>query len=301
MQAAVDHLRGALDGFQPGPPGTPPAASPYPGGAFVRTTTDLALGGVPALAIGGRLAGDLVGLLAPALAQVAQQRVLRRDRPDAPRPGLAHGTRAAGHQPRCVAVDAWLRRGCRPVPAHRGPRARAAATGPVGPRPGTAVAARRWLAGSPTTFTGLGLPMVEARARWAELGLTITPDGSGGVALTPYATVADGSVRGVPVTGALGSPDLASGLGAVFQALSVPPPAAGGRLDAVLNALAALGLVARDASGAAGLASDAVASLLVDAKGYLEPRLRAAMAAADGWAGLAGRPEGRSASTSAAA
>ena len=109
MQAAVDHLRGALDGFRPGPPGTPPTASQYPVGAFVRTTTDLALGGVPALAIGGRLTGDLAGLLAPALAQVAQQRASAATDPT----HLGLGWRTAlglpDTSPDAVSVDAWLR------------------------------------------------------------------------------------------------------------------------------------------------------------------------------------------------
>ena len=187
LQAAVDHLRGALDGFRPGPSGTPPTASPYPVGAFVRTTTDLALGGVPALAIGGRLTGDLVGLLAPALAQVAQAHAAAATDPTHLGLGWRTSLGLPDTNPDAVSAEAWLRvdagrvrLGAAPAPEPSRParsaRAQVRLSRPAG-----------WLAGSPSAYTGLGLPMVEARARWAELGLTITPDGAGGTTLTPYA------------------------------------------------------------------------------------------------------------------
>jgi hypothetical protein len=292
-QAAVEHLRTALDGFRPGETGTPPVAAAYPVGAFVRTTTDLDLGGVPALAIGSRLSGDIVALLAAALQQVAQNRAAAATTPTHLGVGWRTALGLPATAPDAVQADAWLR-----VDAGR-IRLSSNAAAPEPPRPANAARVQvrlsrpaGWLAGSPTSFTGLGLPMIEARARWAELGLAITPGSGATVELAPYATVADGSVRGVPVTGVLGSPDLAAGLGAVFQAIGAVPPAPGGRLGAVLDALAAIGLVAEDPGGGVGLVTDAVASLLVDTAGYLGPRVRTAMASADGLLGISGSPAG---------
>ncbi len=288
-QAATQNLLGALDGFRPGAPGTPPVAAQYPVGAFVRTTTDLALGGVPALALGSRLTGDLVGLLGPVLTAFAAAKAAAATTPTHLGLGWRTSLGLPAASPDAIQADGWLR-----VDAGR-VRLSPSGSAPEPPRPahGARIQIRLsrpegWLAGSPTSFTGLGLPIVEARARWAELGALLASDGAGGVTITPYATVADGQVRGVPVSGGLGDPDLSAGLGAVFQAVSAVPPITGGRLDSVLDGLAALGLVAEDPGGGTGLVTDAMTALLLDPEGYLGPRVRAALRGPTGWFGLRG-------------
>ncbi|MGH9518909.1 MAG: hypothetical protein ACRD2D_04635, partial [Terriglobales bacterium] len=76
-----------------------------------------------------------------------------------------------------------------------------------------------------------------------------------------------------------GDAQLAASLGSLFTAIAAAPPAAGSSLDTLLTGLEALGVCAKDATGAICLAADALTGLQADAAGFLQKQLAAALAA----------------------
>jgi hypothetical protein len=293
LDAALAHLTAAIDGFLPSPNfAEPPVARPYPVGSFAGST-DTGLGGVPALAIPSRLGGDLVERLGTALSAAAAAAAGAAAIPT--HAGVGWRTRLGGAvvPGDSVVADAFLRMDVGRI------RLTSNAAVPEPARPATRADIRvrlarqgGWLAGSPTPFAGLGAAPIDVRVRRIELGLSIETDGAGGVDLTPSARVVDGAVRGVAVGGDISDPGFAAALGAAFRGASSPAPSAGGAVASAFAALEALGVAVPDGQGGVGLAADAVNAIAVDAAAFLGPRLRAALASADGLLGMVGPPAG---------
>jgi hypothetical protein len=281
LDAALDHLTRAIDGFMPAAGAGPPVASPYPVGSFT-AAADVSLGGVPGLAIGSQLAGDFIGLLAARLGALATAAAASAPVTTHAGFGWRVALGASSVAGDTVSADAALRvdigrvrlasSPATPEPLH--PASRAVVSVDLSREGG-------WLAGSPTSFAGLGAPLLDVRVRRVELGVSIEPDGAGEMRVAPSVAVVDGVVRGVEVVGGA-APGLPAALGAALRGACSPLPAAGGQLSRVLDALQALGVAVPDGQGGVGLANDALNAIAVDAAAYLGPRLRAALGAPGG-------------------
>jgi hypothetical protein len=262
IRDALDALVRAADGWLPAPAaGELPIAAPFPVGAFAAPgSTDT--GGVPALALGGRLAGDLLDHIKQALGSLA---VSAASAVTPPPTHLAFGVRAhvdfgaSG----AVSVDTFVRGDAFRIALRPGvlEPARAARAMTVGI---TLTRIDDWLAGSPTS---------DVRVRWAELGLFE----SAGV-IAPYARLHDSAFH----SPSLGLVDLANPqgqtlLGAVFHEIASPPPTAGTALNRLLAALDALAVTATDSAQGVGISADALSALTADPAGFLAQRVRSAL------------------------
>jgi large repetitive protein len=280
---AVTHLVTALDAYVVSAPGTPPVPLVYPLASFgPATATDT--GGVPALALAGRLPGGLLAALGEAVDRLAGAVPPVTAAPT----HLAVGLRTALDVPAApdgdVAVAATVQADVGRVPLERGTAepARSARRIIVGlslDRPGG------WLVGD----AGAGAIPVEARVRRAALGLVLEPGPDGAVRAEPYARFDEAAFRG-PTADLVGlhDPTAAAVFGAVMRAVSRPKPAAGTAAAALLDALTALGITTTDPAGGMAVAADALAAITTDPGGYLLPRLRAALDRPEGLLGLAG-------------
>ena len=265
VEDAVASLVEVMDGYRPpAGPGQLPVARPFSAAAFAApSSTDTA--GVPALAIGGALDGDLLDVLKQAL--VAQASAAAASGSPLPT-HIALGARAHLDfgEDGDVAVDVSV----------RGDGFRAAlAPGALEPaRPARALTVSMvltdssdWLVGSPTS---------DVRMRWAELGVTKTDQ-----ATTPFVRLHGAAFHSptLPVVD-LAHPQAQVLVGAVFQSISSAGADAGPAVTSLLSALTALGIAAPDAHGGVGISADAWTALSADPSAYLAPRLNAALSGA---------------------
>jgi hypothetical protein len=279
LSDAVDALIRAADQYIEAPgPGQIPTPAPFPVAAFTAPGT-IDTGGVPALALGGPITGDLLEQLKQALAARATGAA------NAARPApthLAFGIRSRldfGVGGR-VRVDAYLRGDAFRVPLKAG--------APEPPRPAQALTVQivlssndGWLAGSPAD---------DVRVRWAELMLSITPGG-----ITPQARLHDAAFHS-PALGLvdLAHPQAQALLGAVFHALGSPAPTPGTALAGLFDALGSLKITAPEAPNGIGLSADAFTAIVQDPIGFLEPRLKSALnVGLAGFSGPSGGPYSR--------
>ena len=275
LQDAVDALIVAMDGFLPAAaPGLLPVANSFPAAAFtVPASTDT--GGVPALAIGGTLADDLLIQMKQALATLANSAAAST----IPAPThLSFGARARLDFGANGDIHADVR--------VRGDASRVAL------RPGVAEPAR-----PPHAFTVqialyendgwlVGSPAEDIRVRWAELGLTANSAG-----VTPQLRL-HGAAFKSPTLGLvdLSHPQAQVLLGKVLQGISAAGATAGVAVSAVLAGLTSLGIATPDIHGGIGISADAWTALTADPSGFLAPRLKSALAS--GLAGFAGASDG---------
>ena len=176
-----DHVVQALDGYLlPATPAQLPTAAPYPVGSFANPgSTDT--GGRPALALGSQLQGTLLDFLKTTISSLATTAA----NPGAPPPAPTHvafGARThldfAGNTIGQYAVDVSLRADAFRVALQKG------VADP--PRPAHALAVRAqitnasgWLVGESSGFAGTGLPPVDVRVKWMELGVDIAASTAG--------------------------------------------------------------------------------------------------------------------------
>ena len=286
IKDSLEHLKQALDGFLPPiGPGQPPRPRPYPIGSFAGTdSTDTA--GVPAFALGGTMAGDLFATVKAALVSNATTAAgAARPTPTHVGIGIRGRLPFPDSSPGEIAVNGTVRVDAFRVALHGG--------APAPPHPLHAITVnaelRRlggWLVGAPFSFNEDEAPLIDTRVRWAELGVVISTNG--GLHVTPSLRVHDISFHSDTTPLAqLGDAIAEPLLGEVIRALN--GPSVGPAPAALLDAFAALGLAVPDAvTGGLGLSSDAFAAIQVDAPGYLEPKLLAALNLPQGFLGISG-------------
>jgi hypothetical protein len=271
--SALQHIFSALDGYlPPATTGVLPTPNPYPVSSFNPTVpAGLDTAGVPVLAIGSQLSGQLLTSLQQTLGAIAGQQAAPNPAPPKPT-HLALGIRA--HLPiagsaTTITSDVNLRADAfrlkfdtsagEPTRPTQILRARAAFTNPGG-----------WLAGAASPFTGPGIPQLDVRVRWAELGADISLNS--GISVTPYLALHQFSYHaGLGDLAQFADTAASSLLGAVLHGIGTPTP--GSTLDNVLLALKDLGIVVDDSHGGYGVSSDAFAALQTDPAGYLGSQL----------------------------
>jgi hypothetical protein len=278
IDATLTFLETALDGYRAG--GDLPSQAAFPTAAFARAPDTLPdLKGVPALAIAGAVETDLV----LAVADVLSGDVGADD--DADRVShLAYGVRAGLGLPPAADgdpdADVSLRLDLGRTPLVVG------AADPPQPLSQLVVHARlggpgQWLLG------GAGDGSVQqARVRSAELLFVLAADGAGGRVQAVDARLRDVSADGVPASWVdLRDPAAPALLAALVRSLD-GAAASGGRVAAVLDVLAGLGLVRRGGPGGTAVAADSLAALLADPTGYLAPLVPGLLDAQAGLLGL---------------
>ncbi len=271
--SALQHIFSALDGYlPPAVAGALPTPNPYPVASFNPTIpAGLDTGGIPVLAIGSQLGGLLLSSLQQTLGAIAGQQATPNSAPPKPT-HLAFGVRA--HLPiagsaTTITSDVNLRADAfrlkfdasagEPTRPTHILRARMAFTNPGG-----------WLAGAASPFTGSGLPQLDVRVRWAELGADISLNG--GINVTPYLALHQFSYHtGLGDVAQFADAQASALLGAVLHSIGTPAP--GSTLDNVLLALKDLGIVVNDPHGGYGVSSDAFVALQTDPAGYLGSQL----------------------------
>lgn len=293
LRDAFDHVVQALDGYLASSnPAQLPTASPYPIGSFADPgSTDT--GGRPALALGSQLPGALLGFFQTTFSALATAAANPVTTPPAPT-HLAFGVRSHldfyGTVTGQYAVNVSLRADAFRIALQKG------AADPPRPAYGLAVRAQvtnpdGWLVGASGAFAGVGLPQVDVRVKWMEMGVDIT-SGTGGMTVTPQLGLHQVSFHG-PVSASAAWNDInAQALfGAVFQKLSNPAPLAGSNIGLLLDVLTNLGVAVADPHGGVGVSADAFAAIQSDAAGYLSSKLAAAFdAGIPGFSGPAGGP-----------
>ena len=142
-----------------------------------------------------------------------------------------------------------------------------------------------WLVGASNSFAGTGLPRVDVRVRWAEIGADITLAG-GNFTVDPVVNLYQVSWHG-PVTpqAAFSDANAQALLGAVLQTISQPAPAVTSPAGILLSTLTALNLAIPD-SQAASVSANALNAITADAAGYLSTQLTATLNGATGFAGF---------------
>ncbi len=272
---ALDHAVEALDGYLPPVSAAALAvASPYPIGSFANPGS-IDTGGRPALALGSQLPGTLLDFLKTTISALANTTANPATAPAAPT-HLAFGARGhldfPGTQGQ-INVDVSIRGDAFRVALQKG------AADP--PHPAHALAVRAqlsdpngWLVGESSAVGG------DVRVQWAELGVDVLPNGSGGLAVNPHLELHQVSYHG-PVLPSAGWGDVNAQalLGAVFQSISNPLPPAATALSQFLTALTNLGIAVPDPHGGIGVSADAFAAIQADAAGYLGPKLGSALSA----------------------
>jgi len=291
LRDALDFIVLALDGYQPpATTGALPTASPFPAGSFpapITAPASIDSGGRPVLAIGSQLGGGLLDLLKPALSALANSAANPGTTPPAPT-HIAFGARAhinlattAGN----FAVDTTVRgdlfqlplQSAAPAPPHpaHALHVRAALTNPGG-----------WLVGASSSFAGTGLPPVDVRVRWAEIGADIYTS-SGTLKVDPIVNLHQVSFHGPVVDlASFADANAQALLGAVLQIISNPAPAPTSPAGLLLSTLQALNVAVVDSHGGIGISADAYSAITADAAGYLGTQLNAALNAATSFAGF---------------
>ncbi len=293
MRDALDHVVQALDGYlSPATQAQLPKAAPYPVGSFANPGS-IDTGGRPALALGSQLQGALFDFLKTTISALATTAA----NPGAPPPApthLAFGARThldfSGNTTGQYAVDVSLRADAFRVALQKG------AANPARPAHALAVRAQvtnasGWLVGESSGFAGTGLPPVDVRVKWMELGVDIAT-GAGGMTVTPQLALHQVSFHG-PVTASAAWSDVNAQalLGAVFQTISNPTPLPGSNVGLLLTTLTNLGIAVPDPHGGIGISADAFAAIQSDAAGYLGSKLASAFnAGLPGFSGPAGGP-----------
>jgi hypothetical protein len=289
--AALQHILGALDGYlPPAAAGLLPTPNQYPVGSFnPAVPAGVATGGVPALAIGSQLGGTLLASLQQFLATLAGQKAAPTTAPPAPT-HLAFGVRAhlpiAG-SPSTFASDVHVRADAfrvkfdstagEPARTAHALRTRIVLTNPGG-----------WLVGAASPFVAQGVPQLDVRVRWAEMGADVTLDGS--LSVTPYLALHQVSYHtGLSDLTQFVDTQASALLGAVLHSIGTPTP--GSTLDNLMLALTDLGIVVSDALGGYGVSADAFAALQTSPAAYLGSKLATALnAGIAGFSGAAGGP-----------
>ena len=290
---ALGRLVQAIDGYQPpASAGQLPVAAPYPAGSFnFSGATHIDTGGPPALALVSALGGSLAATVQNLLTTLAGVAAAPNPAPPAPtHVGLGVRTRLDFSAPLSgeVQVDSYVR-----VDAFRARLVAGAADPPQAPQ-ALHVRARLsrpddWLLGAASPFAGLGVPPIDVRVRWAELGADILP-ASSGLRVTPVVQLYDASYHspiGAPV--GWGDAQAQALLGAVLQGISSPSPRTGSPADLLLSAFTSLGIAAPLPSPQTGIgiSADAFAAITADAAGFLAPRVKSAISAG-GLPGISG-------------
>lgn len=287
---AVQHLLSALDGYLSATPGSLPIPNPYPLGSFNPTVpAGVDTAGRSALAIGSQLAGDMLTSLKQLFSTVATSKATPTVAPPAPS-HIAFGVRAhlpiAGG-PTPISTDVHLRANAFRVkfdsaagePSHdpHALHARLVLTRPGG-----------WLAGAASPFAGPGIPQVDVRVRWAELGVDITKNGS--LSVAPHLALHQVSYHsGLSDLVEFADTEAQALLGAVLQGIGTP--ASGSVLDNAMLMLKDLGVVIDDSHGGYGVSQDAFAALHTDPAGYLSAQLETALNGGIlGFSGVGGGP-----------
>ncbi|HYK35314.1 DUF6603 domain-containing protein [Alloacidobacterium sp.] len=288
---ALQHVLSALDGYlPPAAAGALPTLNPYPVASFNPTVpSGVDTGGRPALALGSQLPGDLLTSLKQFLGTLAEQQAAPNLAPPTAT-HIAFGMRA--HLPvagdlSAIYSDVHLRADAFRVKFDstagelaRAPHALQARV--VLTRPGG------WLAGAASPFAGQGVPQLDVRVRWAELGADISLNGS--LSVTPHLELHQVSYHsGLGDVAQFADAQAQVLLGAVLQRIGTP--AAGSTLDNVMLALKDLGIVINDSHGGYGVSQDAFAALHTDPAGYLGAQLGPALdGGMFGFSGTAGGP-----------
>jgi large repetitive protein len=292
IRDAFDFLVLALDGYKPpASVGALATAAPFPAGSFpvpITAPASIATGGRPVLAIGSQLGGGLLDALKPALSAIANSAANPVTAPPAPthiafgaRAHINLATSAAGN----VAVDTTVRADLFQLPLHSG-----AATPP---HPAHALKVRAtltnpngWLVGASSSFAGAGLPPVDVRVRWAEIGADIYTSSST-FRVDPIINLHQVSWHG-PVIDLSSFTDANAQalLGAVSQTISNPAPASTSPAGILLSTLQAIKVAVVDSHGGIGISADAFSAIAADAAGYLSTQLNAALNAATSFAGF---------------
>ena len=288
---AIVHLVQALDGYvPPDAPGHLPTPLPYPVSSFNFTSASTDTAGRPALALGGPLSNSLLSVLKPAVGALANSAANPTTTPPAPT-HLAFGFRTRLGYPVAsaaqVAVEAFLRADLLRIALRDGVA--------EPPHPAQVIHLRAklsrsngWLVGASSAFAGSGLPPVDVRVRWAELGADVQFTGST-VQVTPHLALRQVALHGPMLPGADWADAQAQALlGAVLHAIAPDTPTPGTPVAALLADLQALGVAVPDPHGGMGISADAFAALATDAAGYLRPRLNAALDALNGLGGING-------------
>jgi large repetitive protein len=284
---ALQHILGALDGFVPAAGGNPPVANPYPYGSFnFSGTPSLDTGGRPAFGLGSTLTGPLLASLRQVFSTLAATATAPNPAPPAPT-HIAVGVRAhlgipaptAGQ----MAVDAWLRGDAFRVKLNSGAADPARAPHALQfharlTRPGD------WLVGAASPFVGAGIPQLDVRVRWAELGADISFD-QGAMSVKPHLELHQVSYHsGLEDVANFSDAQAQALLGAVLHAVGTPP--AGSPADTLITILKAIGVAVDDSHGGVGISADAFNALAIDPAAYLGPKLQSALNA--GFAGFTG-------------
>jgi hypothetical protein len=288
---ALDFLVLALDGYKPpASVGALASASPFPAGSFpapITAPASIDSGGRPVLAIGSQLSGSLLDLLKPALSALANSAANPGTTPPPPT-HIAFGARAhvnlattAGN----FAVDSTVRGDLFQLPLQSAP--------PTPPHPAHALHIRAvltnpggWLVGASSSFIGAGLPPVDVRIRWAEIGADIYTS-SGTFKVDPIVNLHQVSFHG-PVVDLASFTDANAQalLGAVLQTISNPAPPPTSPAGLLLTTLQALNVAVVDSHGGIGISADAYNAITADAAGYLGTQLTPALNAATSFAGF---------------
>jgi hypothetical protein len=292
---ALKFLLQALDGYgKPATAGGLPAALPFPAGSFpaqITAPASIDSGGKPVLAIGSQLPGALLDALKPALSALANNAANPATAPAAPthlafgaRAHIDFGTTTAGS----VAVDTTIRGDLFQVPLKSG------AAAP--PHPAHAIHARAkitnpngWLVGASSSVAGVGLPPVDVRVRWAEIGADIYTTAAG-FKVDPIVNLYQVSWHGPVLPQAVFTDANAQALlGAALQTISNPAPDPASSAGILLTTLQALNVAVADSHGGVGISADAWNAITANAASYLSTQLTAALNnAANTAAGFAG-------------
>jgi hypothetical protein len=288
VQDIVAHLGAALDSYLPPPaPNQLPVANPYPFGSFAAPGT-VETGGVPALALGGTLGADLLGVLRTTLANKAAAVAAG---PVVAPTHLAFAVQ--GHlnvpaaAPGAIAVDASIRADAFRIALHAG------APEPARPKHSVTILATLtdsdgWLAGSATSFLELGAPLANVRVRWAEIGMSILP-----ASVTPIVRLHDAAFQS-PTLPLVDLNDAATKtlalplLGSIFHEISPADLSPASPVGVLMDALTKLGIAVVDPHGGTGISADAFAAIQVDPAGYLVPQLLNAFTLPGGVLGISG-------------
>ncbi len=180
--------------------------------------------GRPAFALGSQLGGTLLSSLQSVLATLAGQQAAPVTAPPAPT-HLAFGVRAhlpIVGSPASFNSDVYVRADAfrvkfdstagEPARAPHALRTRIVLTNPGG-----------WLAGAASPFVAQGVPQLDVRVRWAELGADITLNGS--LNVTPYLALHQVSYHsGLGDLTQFADTQASNLLGAVLPASARPPP-----------------------------------------------------------------------------
>ncbi|UWZ84403.1 DUF6603 domain-containing protein [Occallatibacter riparius] len=287
---AIDFLLLALDGYLPAVGGALPVAAPFPAGSFptpITAPASIDSGGRPVFALGSQIGSGLLDALKPALSAVAHAAANPAVTPPAPT-HIGIGARAHVNQATVasgtLAVDTTIRGDLFQIPLHSG--------APTPPHPKHAVFVRAnlvnpngWLIGASSAIAAPGLPPVDVRVRWAEIGADIYPDGT--LKVDPVISLHQVSWHG-PVTELvdIAHPNAQALLGAVLQGISQPTPPSGSAADILLTTLQALNIAVADIHGGIGISADAFNALIADPIGYLSQQFTNAINSAAGIAGF---------------